>query len=478
MHVNYDSYTNDSVCDALLVCLSITFVVDLFANAYSLTTVIMNQGKYMNSILMNKSVPVIGQYDVIVCGGGPAGWIAAVAAARNGAKTALIERYGFLGGAATASLVTPISEFNKNGRRIIGGIPWEFVEKMDAEGAADITYRNGNIPYEPEMYKLVAQRMVLEAGVDLFLHSYIIDVHNEGKCVTHIIAVNKSGIQAMEGRIFIDATGDADVAYMAGVPMQKMPIADQLQPASMCLRLGGVDTDHLEGLYPSEENTKYRNERVRDILLSLPDNSVPPMGGPWFCTALRDGIVNVNITRRPADITDNRQVSETECSLREDAICFAELLRRYVPQFEKSFLIATGVQAGYRETRRIVGAHILTGEEYIRSEEFPDTVAKGAHPVDIHRAESIRQDVTFLKKEGNVPYRSLYSKEIMNLLVAGRCLSADEVASASTRVQASCMATGQAAGTAAALCCKMKCAVSEISVDLLRNTLTSQYAII
>ncbi len=95
MHVNYDSYTNDSVCDALLVCLSITFVVDLFANAYSLTTVIMNQGKYMNSILMNKSVPVIGQYDVIVCGGGPAGWIAAVAAARNGAKTALIERYGF-----------------------------------------------------------------------------------------------------------------------------------------------------------------------------------------------------------------------------------------------------------------------------------------------------------------------------------------------------------------------------------------------
>ena len=238
MHVNYDSYTNNSVCDTLLVCLSITFVVDLFANAYSLTTVIMNQGKYMNSILMNKSVPVIGQYDVIVCGGGPAGWIAAVAAARNGAKTALIERYGFLGGAATASLVTPISEFNKNGRRIIGGIPWEFVEKMDAEGAADITYRNGNIPYEPEMYKLVAQRMVLEAGVDLFLHSYIIDVHNEGKCVTHIIAVNKSGIQAMEGRIFIDATGDADVAYMAGVPMQKMPIADQLQPASMCLQIG------------------------------------------------------------------------------------------------------------------------------------------------------------------------------------------------------------------------------------------------
>lgn len=432
----------------------------------------------MNSILVNKSVPVIGQYDVIVCGGGPAGWIAAVAAARNGTKTALVERYGFLGGAATASLITPISEFNKNGKRIIGGIPWEFVEKMAAKGAADPTYRNGNVPYDPEIYKLVAQRMVLEAGVDLFLHSYIIDVCVEGRRVTHILIANKSGIQALEDTILIDATGDADVAYMAGVPMQKMPMADQLQPASMCLRLGGVDTDHLEGLYPSEDNTKYRNERVRDILLSLPDDSLPPMGGPWFCTTLRDGIVNVNITRRTADITDNRQVSDTECLLREDAIRYAELLRQHIPQFKNSFLIATGVQAGYRETRRILGAHLLTGEEYIRAKEFPDTVAKGAHPVDIHRAESTRQDVRFLEKEGNIPYRSLYSNIIANLLVAGRCLSADDVASASTRVQASCMAMGQAAGTAAALCCKMNCCVSEVSVDLLRNTLISQNAIV
>ena len=190
----------------------------------------------MNNIMLNKSVQVVGQYDVIVCGGGPAGWIAAVAAARNGKKTALIERYGFLGGAATASYVTPISKFNKNGRRVIGGIPWEFVEEMSAIGAADPTYRNGNVPYDPEMYKLVAQRMVLEAGVDLFLHSYIIDVYTESRRITHVFTVNKSGIQALEATMFIDATGDADVAYMAGVPMLKMPRSDQLQPASMCLR--------------------------------------------------------------------------------------------------------------------------------------------------------------------------------------------------------------------------------------------------
>ena len=246
----------------------------------------------------------------------------------------------------------------------------------------------------------------------------------------------------------------------------------------MCLRLGGVDTDHLEGLFPSEDNTKYYNSRIRDILLSLPEDTVPPLGGPWFCTTLHDGIVNVNITRRTVDISDNHQVTNTECFLREDAICFFELLRQHVPEFKNSYLIATGVQAGYRETRRILGAHLLTGEEYIRSVEFPDTVAKGAHPVDIHRAESIRQDVQFLEKEGNIPYRSLYSVEVPNVLVAGRCLSADALASASVRVQASCMAMGQAAGTAASLCCKMKCDVSNVPVDLLRNTLISQKAII
>ena len=170
-------------------------------------------------------------------------------------------------------------------------------------------------------------------------------------------------------------------------------------------------------------------------------------------------------------MTDNRVAGDMECLLRENAHRYTELLRKYIPAFKNAELIATAPMTGIRETRRILGAHTLTGEEYLEAIDFPDSVARGCHPVDIHSANSTSQRCQFMKDAGFVPYRSLYAPSFPNLLVAGRNFSADEVASASVRVQASVMGLGQAAGTAAAIAAKGNIGVDKVNTDTLRARL-------
>lgn len=419
-------------------------------------------------------------YDVVVCGGGPAGFIAAIAAARNGAKTALIEKSAYLGGMATAGLVSPISEFNKNGRRIIGGIPWEFAEKLAELGGADLSYPIGNVPYDPELYKLAAQRLLLESGAEPFLGCTLCGCTVAENRIESVEVSTKSGNFTIIGRVFIDATGDAELSLRSGAPFQSQPEAAALQPATLCFRLSNVDTDRLESIEFREHGTKYANARIRSVLTALKEQGVdvPNFGGPWFHWAMRDGIVTVNMTRSPVDPADVRENSRMECRLREDAFRFAALLKAHIPEFKDSYIVQTAAQAGWRESRRIQGIHTLTGEEFLSHEVFPDTVALGAHPVDVHRAADSRQDVTFLQQEGCVPYRSLVMADFPNLIVAGRCISADRAAFASIRVQACAMAIGQAAGTAAAMSHAENIPVNALDGTRLRSTLAQQGAIV
>ncbi len=410
----------------------------------------------MDMINYAKEISASEMYDVVVCGGGPAGIGAAVAAAEGGAKTALIEKLSFLGGMATAGYVNPMSEFAYNGRKVSGGIPWRFAQEMVEMGGATVEEPRCNISFHPEVYKIVAQRMLSKAGVKVFMNTYLSDCLMEDYKIIGVMVVNKSGMQIVRGKYFVDATGDADLAYFAGVPM--LPQVEDVQPATLCFCLSGVDTTTERMHIIHQKNHRFNHQAgfVRDTLFALREQGVyvPKFGGPWLSTTMEEGCITVNMTRAAVDATDSEDLQQSEYQMREDVYCLVNLLREHVEEFRNCKLVSTAAVAGIRESRRIEGLHVLTGQEYTTAYHFEDSIARACHPVDIHLPGDEGQKLTFPEDAGYIPYRCLITRDFPNLLVAGRPISADAEAFAAIRVQVPCMETGQAAGVAAALCLK------------------------
>ncbi|MCQ2453302.1 MAG: FAD-dependent oxidoreductase [Clostridia bacterium] len=408
----------------------------------------------MKTISLSKEVPVIDHFDTVVCGGGPAGWVAALAAARAGKKTALIERFGFLGGTATAGYVIPLSGCFFHGERVVGGITWEFITRMTERKAAQVELPKGHVSLDPEAYKLLAWQMVEEAGVTIYSNAYLSGCHTDGRHVTHVFFESKNGTEAIEGDVFIDATGDGDLCHMANVQM--LPQTNELQPLSMCFLLSGVDTstdllrDHIR-----HDGVKCKQSVVTEIhdkLQSLVGTTdVPQFGGPWFNVLECGDLLTVNITRSGSNAADRAELTHAEAQMRKDAFRLVELLKENFPEFKNAVIAATAVSGGVRETRHIRALHTLKGQDIQSSATYPDSVACCSHPMDIHCAGDNDQILIHLNAAGRIPFRTMVPFEYDNLLAAGRCISADREAYASMRVQANVMALGEAAGIASSL---------------------------
>ena len=416
-------------------------------------------------------------YDVVVSGAGPAGWTAAVAAARAHLKTALIDKYSFIGGTATASQVVPISGYFKNEERIVGGVPWEFIEKLEELGRARVEMPKGHVSVDLEYYKLVAGEMVHESGVDFFSNSYITGVERDGNTVKAVNTINKNGPQSINGKFFIDATGDGDVCHYMGMPMVER---EDHQPLSMCFTLTGVDVSTpllKDYIHHDGKNAKNSAQMIIHNYLEeeYEKGNCPNFGGPWFNSLMCSDLLAVNITRSSASALDAEDYSEAEYKLRKDMFTFLSLLKKKYPEFKNAEIASSAINAGIRETRTIVGAYELKGDDIRSNTIFPDTIALSGHPMDIHKSGSNTQILIKTDYKGHIPLRSLYNPEYGNIIAAGRNISMDASAYSSVRVQATASAIGQAAAVTASIALKNNCAVSKVDSDEVRKILVNEF---
>lgn len=448
----------------------------------------------------HQSVPVVDEVEVLVVGGGPAGVGAALSAARNGASVILVDRHGFLGGNMTAALINPLFTFHDvTGRQVIRGIAEEIVQQVVQAGGAfghvtDLTFDNASMtPFDPEVMKVVLFRMMEEAGVRLLLHSVQVGVIRENEKITHVIFETKSGPIAIGAKLVIDCTGDADVAYQAGVPTVKGRDEDGvMQPASTFFRIGGVDFARLRSWM--KENSRLLKDSPtaaeidgteviallglkEQVLKAMAENRYPQDAAPRILLYQLPGpgqlVVNASRLQR-VDGTNVFDLTRAEVRGRYQAWEILEFLKKNIAGFENSYMLDTG-EIGIRETRRIVGEYVLTEADVLASRRFFDGVACGAFAIDIHPPEGHDQVFTGSGKAVyEIPYRCLWSSQVTNLLVAGRCISANHIACGSIRVMATCIAMGQGAGTAAAMAKQCGWNVGRVDAEALRTRLIEQ----
>jgi len=433
------------------------------------------------------------EYDVAVLGGGPAGITAAISAARNGARTIIVERYGFLGGMSTAAMVYPWMTFHSAaGEQVIRGIAQEIVERLMARGASaghlrdTIGFVHTLTPYHPEVYKVLACEMLEEAGVEILLHSSAIDVRMDGDRISGIVLYNKSGISQLEAKVYVDATGDGDIAYMAGVPWEKGNDEHKVQPMTMKFRMKGVELDEVKR-YMRHNPAEFYEKSLIDELELIPLTGVMGFYSKWRHADLpiqRDGLlffcgphedeVLVNVSRVSGlDPTDVADLTKAEIEGRKQVLMLERFFRDHIPGFGNACVTAVGTQIGVRETRRIMGHYVLNGTDVLDGRRFDDVIARSGYPIDIHNPEGKGVTANFIREGGayDIPYRSIVPLGCANLVLAGRCISTTHEAQATTRLTPSCMAIGQAAGAAAAIAASYHCKVADVPVPELQKRL-------
>lgn len=420
-----------------------------------------------------KSVPVIGSYDVVVAGAGPAGICAAVAAARSGVNVALVERYGVLGGNLTAGYVGPILGMVGKGTMRD--------EVMDLLGVPDNDMiGETGVAHDMERAKRVLAEFVAREKIDVFLQTPIVDGIVEDMSLKGLMVMTKEGMRIIEGKVTVDATGDGDVAHFAGAPVEKGREDGLMQPVTLEFTLEGVDESRAITCIGDVDDVKLNGERFLDYCTRCARQGLLPknLAAVRLHPTVRPGQRQVNTTQyNGADATRVQDLFAAEVELRRQIEILVKFFRENLPGYEKCWCMASGDTLGVRETRRVQGEYVITAKELAAGKRFWDVVVhKAEFIVDIHNPAGAGQaeDKIQYVVPYDLPYRCFVPLKVENLLTAGRCISGTHRAHASYRVMSICMAMGEAAGTAAALCIKEGCTPRSLEVKKLQDVLTEK----
>ena len=414
--------------------------------------------------------------DVLVVGGGPSGIGAALGAARAGADVILVERYGFLGGNATAALVMPLMSFHTQrpvfeklgvtnllpndhgpGHPVIAGVLKELLERLVQSGGAvapslDTGYV---VPFDPELFKWVALELLDQAGVRMLFHAFASGVVGDGG-IEGVIFETKSGPLVVKAKTVVDCTGDGDIAALSGASYEIGRATDGLvQPMTLMFRMADFNPASFQE-YVRRNPAQWRGVHgLWDLVQQASANEELDLAREdiLFFATPHPREVSVNSTRVTRVLgTDVWDWSLAEWESRRQMNQLVRFLRRYVPGFEESYAVQSGVHAGVRETRRIVGEYQLTADDLLNARKFPDAIARGTYPVDIHNPAGKGTTLRRIPEEDayDIPLRALIPQRVDGVIVAGRCISGTHEAHSSYRVMPIAMATGQAAGVCAA----------------------------
>jgi len=415
-----------------------------------------------------RALHVYGEFDVVVVGGGPAGLAASVSAARHGARVLLVERYGFLGGMGTAGGVTNFAGLygRKNGemQQVVHGVVDELLERMAALGGLNDPQdgMQGRIrvqSYDISSLKCAADQMLVASGVKILFHAWAAAVVMQGPEIQALVVETKSGRLAIRATRFIDCSGDADVAHFAGVPYE---LGDGrgsgLYPTTM-FRVGHVDAARA---LPAVGDFKAINTWMAQVQHDNPGKYPFPREGAILRPQKNPSEWRANVTQianaqgKAMDATDAQQLSEGELEGRRQISSYFRFLRDEIPGFADASIVDIAAQIGVRETRRIQGEYVLTGDDILASRKFDDAIGINAWPMELHAEGRIdwhfphNWDSASGRVYNDLPWRMLVPHQVNNLLVAGRCASMTHEGQSAARVSGACFVMGQAAGTAAA----------------------------
>ena len=444
--------------------------------------------------------------DVVVVGGGPAGIGAAVGAAHAGADVLLVERYGFLGGNATVALVMPLMSWHNEvrgarargdgeplrllpadhgpGEPVVAGALLELMERLlDRGGAIAPSEDTGyTVPIDPEAYKSAALDLLDAAGVRYLLHAVASGVIGEPRRPAGVVLETKSGPLVIQAPVIVDATGDGDVAAAAGADYEVGRDDGLVQPMTLMFRIVDFQRERFEG-YVREHPDQWRGvsglweliEQARAAgELDLPREDV------LFFATPHEREVSVNSTRVSGVLgIDVFDLTRAEYLARHQMDHIMRFLRKRVPGFDEAYVVQSGSHIGVRETRRIVGEYQLTADDVLRSRHFDDVIARGSYPIDIHDPKGGRGTLLERLPTGgayDIPLRCLIPRDVDGLLVGGRCISGTHEAHSSYRVTPIALATGQAAGVAAALAAQAGVAPRHLPADVVQRELLEQGA--